>query len=203
MVAWPENSAPSLTTRTLDRIVPSTRPPWPSSVLVRAVILPLSVPPRHHVLGVDVGLNVAVGREDHVASCGDLPLGLAVDTDRFGRYQRPLQLGPTTHDGHLRAEALVDRRFTGLDRTSAALAFSSPQHRVSSRSACLWAATRPRPLTVGDRTGSIVLGSLTSPRLSPHRSPTGGIVNPARVLEREVRREAHDVCGGRPTGTTV
>jgi hypothetical protein len=32
---------------------------------------------------------------------------------------------------------------------------------------------------------------------------SGGIVNGARVLEREVRREAHDVCGDRPTGTTV
>ena len=45
MLAWPEKRAPSLTTRAFDRIVPSTRPPSATSVMVRAVILPLSVPP--------------------------------------------------------------------------------------------------------------------------------------------------------------
>jgi hypothetical protein len=57
---------------------------------------------------------------------------------------------------------------------------------------------------VADRAGSIVLGSLNLPAaLAASLVLSGGIVNRARVLEREVRREAHDVCGGRPTGTTV
>src|SRR5512132_906808 len=88
----------------------------------------LECSPHYHVLRLDVRLDMTARREDHVAACGDLPLGLAVDANRFGRYQRSLQLSPTTHDGHLRTEGLLDSGFRGLNRITLAFSMSLPGH---------------------------------------------------------------------------
>ena len=83
MLPLPENRAPSLTTRALDRIVPSTRPPS-TSVMVRAVMVPVSVPA---VTTFWAWMSASTWLSDERITsprAAIFPLGLAVDADRLG-----------------------------------------------------------------------------------------------------------------------
>ena len=106
MMLCPWKMPPSSTTRVFDVMLPSTRPPRASSRLALHGDVALEPAGHGDVLRADVGLDLALRREDDVAVGVDLALHLPVDPQATRRRRRSLELRTVADDRDLTVSAI-------------------------------------------------------------------------------------------------